>query len=53
VNPAALCTLITHRLALAQAADQIIVLADGRVVDRGRHAELLARCALYQEFVGT
>ncbi len=40
---------ITHRLALAQAADQIVVLDGGRVVDVGRHAELLERCARYQE----
>jgi len=40
---------ITHRLALAQAADQIIVMDGGRVVDVGRHEELLARCARYQE----
>jgi thiol reductant ABC exporter CydC subunit len=41
--------LITHRLALAEAADQVVVLDGGRVVDVGRHAELLARCARYQE----
>jgi ATP-binding cassette subfamily C protein CydCD len=43
--------LITHRLALAQAADQIVVLDGGRVVDVGRHAELLARCAQYRGLV--
>ncbi len=35
--------VITHRLELAMAADQIVVLEDSRVVDRGRPAELSCR----------
>jgi len=35
--------LITHRLAGLENMDEIIVLDRGRVVERGRHAELLAR----------
>jgi ATP-binding cassette subfamily B protein len=39
--------LITHRLRAAQAADRVIVLDAGRVVERGRHGELLALGGLY------
>ena len=35
--------VITHRLELAMAADQIVVLEDSRVVDRGRPSELSTR----------
>jgi ABC-type multidrug transport system fused ATPase/permease subunit len=35
--------VITHRLDLAMAADQIVVLEDSRVVDRGRPSELASR----------
>lgn len=40
--------LITHRLAGLGAMDHIVVLDCGRVVQQGRHAELLARPGLYQ-----
>jgi ATP-binding cassette, subfamily B, multidrug efflux pump len=40
--------IITHRLTTAQRADEIVVLLEGRVVDRGGHAELLGRCELYR-----
>jgi ABC-type multidrug transport system fused ATPase/permease subunit len=42
--PHSLTTIIvTHRLSLARSADRVIVLADGRVVEDGAPAELLAR----------
>jgi ABC-type multidrug transport system fused ATPase/permease subunit len=39
--------LISHDLQLVQIADRIVVLSAGRVVERGTHAELLARPGLY------
>jgi ATP-binding cassette subfamily B multidrug efflux pump len=39
--------LMTHRLRAAQAADRIVVLDDGRVVETGAHEELLARGGVY------
>ncbi len=39
--------LMTHRLRAAQAADRIVVLDAGRVVEAGRHAELLGAGGLY------
>jgi ATP-binding cassette subfamily B protein len=39
--------VIAHRLSTVVDADEIIVLADGRVAERGTHAELLARGGRY------
>jgi ATP-binding cassette subfamily B protein len=39
--------LMTHRLRAAQLADRVIVLAEGRVVETGRHSELLSAHGLY------
>jgi ABC-type transport system involved in Fe-S cluster assembly fused permease/ATPase subunit len=39
--------IVTHRLALAAHADEILVLSDGRVVERGAHAALLAAGGAY------
>jgi ABC-type bacteriocin/lantibiotic exporter with double-glycine peptidase domain len=48
------CTtiVVAHRLSTVANADQIIVLDAGRVVERGTHAELLARQGSYAELVG-
>jgi ATP-binding cassette, subfamily B, heavy metal transporter len=40
--------VIAHRLSTVVDADEIIVLADGRVAERGTHAALLARGGLYE-----
>ena len=41
--------IIAQRIASVQDADKILVLDNGTVVDFGTHAELLSRCAIYQE----
>ena len=41
--------IIAHRLRSVRDADQILVLDKGRIVQRGRHAELLAQGGLYRE----
>ena len=40
--------IITHRLSILSLADQIVVMQAGRVVDVGRHSELLTRCSVYR-----
>ena len=41
--------LISHRVSTVQHADQIVVLRDGCIVERGTHAELLARGGYYAD----
>jgi ATP-binding cassette subfamily B protein len=41
--------VIAHRLSTVQQADQIVVLDHGRIVERGRHHELLAAGGRYRE----
>jgi len=43
--------VIAHRLSTVRDADAIVVLDDGRLVEVGRHAELLARGDLYAHLV--
>ncbi|WP_431971397.1 ABC transporter ATP-binding protein [Nocardia sp. bgisy134] len=45
--------VIAHRLSTIRAADQILVLEDGRVVERGTHTQLLAAEGRYAELYRT
>ncbi|MCI0343825.1 MAG: ATP-binding cassette domain-containing protein, partial [Chloroflexi bacterium] len=45
--------VIAHRLSTIRAADAILVLEDGRIVERGTHAELLGAGGRYSELYRT
>ncbi|MEM9693561.1 MAG: ABC transporter ATP-binding protein [Myxococcota bacterium] len=41
--------MVAHRLQTVQDADLIVVMANGAVVDQGRHDDLLERCDVYRD----
>jgi ABC-type multidrug transport system fused ATPase/permease subunit len=45
--------VIAHRLSTVRAADMILVVEDGRIVERGTHSELLVRAGRYAELYET
>jgi len=45
--------VIAHRLSTIREADQIVVLDDGAVAERGTHAELLALDGLYSHLIAS
>jgi thiol reductant ABC exporter CydC subunit len=42
------CIVITHRLVALEGVDEVLVLQAGRIVERGRHSELLEHDTLYR-----
>ncbi len=44
--------MIAHRLKTVRHADQILVIDHGRIVQRGRHEQLIAEPGIYADFVG-
>jgi ATP-binding cassette subfamily B protein len=51
VTSDAVVLIVAQRVSTIKDAEQIVVLDNGKVVGRGRHLELLARCKVYQEIV--
>ena len=49
VSKARTTLVIAHRLSTIINADEILVLSEGKVVERGRHSELLAQNGLYKQ----
>ncbi|MFF8914508.1 ABC transporter ATP-binding protein [Streptomyces sp. NPDC015032] len=45
--------VIAHRLSTVRAADLILVVENGQIVERGTHEELLAACGRYEELYRT
>lgn len=45
--------VIAHRLSTVRGADQILVVDEGRIVERGTHRELIARGGLYNDLYTT
>lgn len=44
--------MIAHRLKTVRHADQILVIDHGRIVQKGRHEQLIAEPGIYADFVG-
>lgn len=47
------CLVVAHRLSTVAHADRIVVMSEGRIVDEGRHAELMERCETYRMIART
>ena len=45
------CIVIAHRLSTIRSCDEIIVMEQGEIVDRGTHKELMEKCRIYRDLV--
>jgi ATP-binding cassette subfamily B protein len=43
--------IIAHRIGTVKDADRIIVMAEGRIVEQGKHSDLIAEDGLYARMV--
>ena len=43
--------IISHRLSIIRDCDEIIVMKEGEILDRGTHSELMGRCEYYSALI--
>lgn len=43
--------IISHRLSIIRDCDEILVMREGHIIDRGTHRELMGRCEFYAELI--
>ena len=43
--------MIAHRLSSIKSVDEILVLSEGKIVERGNHNELMAKHRVYKQLV--
>lgn len=47
----ALTIIVAHRIETVVEADQILVMDNGSLIDKGKHQQLFSRCDIYQQFI--